>query len=76
MILPDKHVRLSSSFLGVGATLLELLESKRTISGLWTAARRRGEIRTFERFTLALDMLYSLGLVELGQDGLLARSKR
>ncbi len=76
MILPDKHVRLSSSFLGVGATLLELLESKRTISGLWTAARRRGKIRTFERFTLALDMLYSLDLVEFGQDGLLARSER
>lgn len=76
MILPDKHVRLSSSFLGAGATLLELLGSRRTVSGLWTAARQREEIRTFERFTLALDMLYSLGLVEFGQDGLLTRAVR
>ena len=76
MILPDKHVRLSSSFLGAGAALLELLGSRRTVSGLWTTARQRGEIRTFERFTLALDMLYALGLVEFGQDGLLTRTER
>ena len=76
MILPDKHIRLSSSFLGVGATLLELLESRRTVSGLWAVARPREEIRTFERFTMALDMLYTLGLVEFDQDGLLARTKR
>lgn len=76
MILPDKHVRLSSSFLGAGAALLELLGSRRTVSGLWTAVRQREEIRTFERFTLALDMLYALGLVEFGRDGLLARTGR
>ena len=76
MILPDKHVRLSSSFLGAGAALLELLGNGRTVSGLWAAARQREEIRTFERFTLSLDMLYALGLVEFGQDGLLARTGR
>lgn len=76
MILPDKHIRLSSSFLGVGAALLELLGNGRTVSSLWTEARRRREIRTFERFTLALDMLYILGLVEFGEDGLLARTRR
>lgn len=76
MILPDKHVWLSSSFLGIGATLLELLESSRTVSGLWTASRRQEGIRTFDRFILALDMLYALGLVEFDQDGLLVRVER
>jgi hypothetical protein len=76
MILPDKHVRLSSSFLGAGAALLELLGSRRTVSSLWTAARRQEEIHTFERFTLTLDMLYALGLVEFGRDGLLTRTGR
>ena len=76
MILPDKHARLSSSFLGAGATLLELLGGGRTVSGLWTLARQQGDIRTFERFTLTLDMLYALGLVEFGQDGLVVRTKK
>lgn len=76
MILPDKHVLLSSSFLGVGAVLLELLESSRTVSGLWAASMRQEEIRTFDRFTLALDMLYALGLVKFDQDGLLVRTER
>ena len=76
MILPDKHVWLYSSFLGVGATLLELLERNRTVSSLWAAAREREGIRTFDRFILALDMLYALGLVEFDQDGLLARTER
>lgn len=76
MILPDKHIWLSSSFLGVGATLLELLESGRTVSGLWAASRQQGEVRTFDRFTLALDMLYALGLVKFDQDGLLVRAER
>ena len=76
MILPNKHIRLSSSFLGVGATLLELLENGRTVSSLWTEARRRQKIRTFERFTLALDMLYILGLVEFGENGLIVRTER
>lgn len=75
MILPDGHTRPSSSFLGVGAALLELLASGRTVSGLWAEARR-GEVRTFEGFTPALDMLCALGLVEFGRDGLLARAKR
>ena len=76
MILPDKHVWLSSSFLAVGAVLLGLLESGQTVSSLWVASRHREEIRTFDRFILALDMLYALGLVEFDQDGLLVRVKR
>lgn len=60
----------------MGAVLLELLESSRTVSGLWAASRHREEIRTFDRFTLTLDMLYALGLVKFDQDGLLVRMER
>lgn len=74
--MPSKHVRLSSSFIGMGAVLLSLIGNGKTVSSLWAAARQQENIRTFERFTLTLDMLHALGMVEFGRDGLLSGTKR
>jgi len=40
-LMPDKHVSLGSSILGVGATILRKLDKPSTITGLWTVAGRQ-----------------------------------
>ena len=72
MILPTKHIDLRKSLLWVGTLVLERLEKPRSISALWEDIRDLPEVGTFERFSLVLDFLYSIGTVEFN-DGLLRR---
>jgi len=67
MILPGKHITLSNSILNVGAILLENINDKQTVSILWDKTRTKREVKNFERFTLGLDMLFSLRLVEFNE---------
>jgi hypothetical protein len=70
MILPTKYILSRQSLLGVGALLLPRLKEPTTLSTLWVSVREIPGIITFERFILALNLLYSLGLVEM-DDGIL-----
>ena len=72
MILPTKHVSTGYSLLGVGAELLRALGRPRTVTSLWDEARQIRGVMTFERFTLALDLLFACGAIRLS-DGLLQR---
>ena len=72
MILPTKHVSTGYSLLGVGAELLRVLGRPRTVTSLWDEARQMRGVMTFERFTLALDLLFACGAISLS-DGLLQR---
>lgn len=72
MILPTKHIDLRKSLLWVGALVLERLEKPRSISALWEEVRFLPEVRTFERFSLVLDFLYTIGAVQFSE-GLLRR---
>ena len=69
MILPDKHVNLLRSALGVGAILLSEIIEECTVSTLWENVRERPEILTFERFVLSLDVLFTLGLITYTKHG-------
>lgn len=71
-ILPDKHIRLSRSLLNVGAVLLEMMDSDRTVTELWDRARARSEVRTFDRFVDGMDLLFILGAVRF-HEGRIAR---
>lgn len=73
MILPTKHTKLSKSLINIGALLLNILDSKYTVTLLWDRTRNLPEINNFERFTLGLDFLFMLGLIEY-RDGLIERS--
>ena len=73
MILPTKHVSTGYSLLGVGAELLRALGRPRTVTSLWDEAHQMRGVMTFERFTLALDLLFACGAISLS-DGLLQRS--
>lgn len=73
MILPTKHIKLSNSLLNIGAVILTYLEDKQTISILWEKIRMRFEIKSFEQFILALDLLFMLDAVTFAE-GLLRRT--
>jgi hypothetical protein len=73
LILPTKHIPTDQSLLGVGAALLPLLDSPQTVTALWERARTDPRVITFERFVLALDLLYAIGCVNM-VDGLLRRT--
>ena len=68
MILPTKHVTVEDSLIGLGALLLSHLDQPTTVSSLWEKARRLPEIATFERFTLSLDLLYIMNIIEFQDD--------
>jgi hypothetical protein len=75
MILPTKHINLSNSLLGVGAAILNCMNRDKTVTSLWNEARTSSEVRTFERFTLGLDLLFILGMIDF-RDGLLRKIER
>ena len=70
MISPTKHINVTNSLLGVGATLIEFLDDETTVTFLWNRAKTLPNIRTYDRFTLGLDLIYLLGLVRF-ENGLL-----
>jgi len=72
MILPTKHLKLSNSLLNTGAVLLKNIDEPKTVSLLWDKTRTLPEIRTFERFTLSLDLLFIMSIIDF-KDGLIRR---
>lgn len=80
MILPSKHLPQDRALLTVGGHVLAFLARPKTVSALWEELNRQDQamvaIRprriTYDWFVLALDLLYSLGTIEL-ENGLVAR---
>jgi hypothetical protein len=75
MILPDKHSKLSNSLIGVGATILKNMDGANTVSSLWNRVRSLPEISNFEKFTIVLDFLFAIGVIDF-QDGLLKKANQ
>lgn len=79
MLLPDKHISLADSLLGLGGFVLEQLDRPRTIDGLYErviAARENKELPAYHDFdsvVLATLFLYSIDAVELTNNGALRR---
>lgn len=63
MILPNKYLREDEALLGLGGKILVSLKQDMPISDLWEETKTKENIGSFERFVLALDMLYLLGLI-------------
>ena len=63
MILPNKYLREDEALLGLGGKILALLNQEMPLSELWEETKNKENIGSFERFILALDLLYLLGLV-------------
>jgi hypothetical protein len=79
MLLPTKGITPSRALLTVGATVIGLLESPTTVSGLWErfsqANRSAGpkDKITFDWFAMALTMLFALNIVGYDAAGQLER---
>jgi len=65
MILPTKHINPLDSLLGVGALILERLQTTKTMTQLWDETRDLPQVATLERLVLGLDLLYMMGVIEL-----------
>ena len=67
-LLPDKHLSIGTSLLGVGATILRRLDRPSTVTGLWERCRQSEDIVTFGRFALGLDLLFAIGAIQIDND--------
>src|SRR4051794_9096621 len=63
MILPDKHIGVERSLLGIGALIAQHLDRPRSVTSLWIAVRQQSNSLTFDQFSLALSVLYMIGLI-------------
>jgi hypothetical protein len=72
-LLPNKHVPAERSLIGLGAILLERLDSSMTVSALWDSVRHHTEVGSFSNFILALDLLYAIAAIDY-QHGFLIRA--
>ena len=73
-LLPNKHVPTKRSLIGIGALILEYLDTPSTVSGLWEQVKGQPEVGNFHNFVLALDYLYAIGTVQY-ERALLFRSR-
>jgi hypothetical protein len=81
MILPSKHLARDRALLTVGGHVLTFLAHPKTVSALWEELNRHDQgsavIRprkiNYDWFLLALDLLYTLGAIEL-ESGRVTRS--
>ena len=69
MLLPNKHIRLADSLIGLGSFVLEALEQPKSIDALWKEFKETVNSKhfpahhSFENLILAVDFLYSIGAV-------------
>lgn len=80
MLLPTKGIEPQRALLTVGASLISLLESPATVSGLWErflkhTSEFQGDSKiTFDWFALALTMLFTIDAVSWNESDQLVRS--
>jgi len=81
VILPTKGVPASKALITVGGEVLEILgDSPLSVSGLWlqhSEHRRTSEAAriSYDWFVLALDLLYTLGALQITDLGLVRRAQ-
>ncbi len=80
MLMPNKHISFSESLLGFGSYILnELGDGPRSLDGLWSTYRcaldtgRYSARLSFDAFLLTIVFLYSIGVVEEREEGIIGR---
>lgn len=75
MILPEKHIKLSESLLGLGGYVLKLLDKPRTIDDIWREYSKVNNTNMFpayhgfDNLILAVDFLFTVGAVDIMRSG-------
>lgn len=65
MIMPSKYLREDETLIGISAILLSVIEKNGNLSAIWESVKKLDAIGNFERFILALDLLYMLDLIKV-----------
>ncbi len=79
MLLPDKHITLGESIIGLGTFVLERLSAPETIDEIWSAfveVRRTKSFpayHSFDNLVGAICFLYSIGAIDVSGEGRLKR---
>lgn len=75
-LLPEKHVRLNESLLGLGAIVLRVLKQRSTLDEVWEGMRAMKssnkfipEKITFDDLIVTIDCLFAIGVVDLDNEG-------
>lgn len=80
MLLPEKHIMLSESILGLGGFLLKFIIKPQNVDDIWiefnksVKSKEFPKYHSFDNFILALDFLYMVGAIELDSKGKLIRA--
>lgn len=77
MILPDKYVTLSESFIGLSALLLDVLGGKRmTVDKLWgkfnnkyTKTQKIVNVPTYQKYIYVLEFMYIANMINYNEKG-------
>ena len=76
LILPAKHLSIERSIIGIGAEILDVIETPKTISEAWIQIKDNRKYSgfpiTFDWFVMSVSWLYAISAVEL-VGGLLQR---
>jgi hypothetical protein len=79
MLLPDKHITLAESILGLGGFIISLLDRPRTVDQIYQRVKDSRDDRSLPAFhdldsvVLAVLFLYSIGAVESTESGAVSR---
>lgn len=74
-ILPDKTIKTEYSVLGIGALILNSMNSSETVSSLWEKSKNKTEINTYEKFISGLILLFTTGLIVYNK-GVITKNKK
>jgi hypothetical protein len=75
VLLPDKHIRLSESILGLAGLTLATLRRRMTFDILWNRVSYELDSATWpaahgvDNFSLALGFLFAIGAIDVSPDG-------
>lgn len=79
-LLPEKHIRLNETVLGLGACALMNLDSPKSLDALWEDIRELRKKKkiipqktSFEDLVLAVDFLYAMRAITSTDEGELMR---
>ncbi len=75
MILPEKHIKLAESLLGLGGHVLKLLDRPKTIDRIWEEYSKINDTLAFpanhgfDNLILSVDFLFTIGAININQSG-------
>lgn len=82
MILPSKKLRPENSLIYIGGKVLKILDEPKTVSSVWQVLKEQQSHNlstrplkfTYDWFVLSLDILFTIGALELREGRLYKKS--